>query len=536
MAKPRHRALTIGLVSVLATGSVLAPVSASASISSSVSASATAAAASAASAQVASAGGAIAIDRGADYQELSADELAALAADDVVDTDDASDADDAADTDAASLLSTARLSPVKLSDEMLYFAIYESGHNYDQGLSYGDGYNAMGYYQFDRRYALVPFITAVYNYNPTKYAMFKEVIAQGDTIINGAQDPNHPDDPSKKVNPFRDSSSQDGLSDLGRLVNNAWHAAYKADSAEFSALQDSYAYENYYKQAERIFRSYYGITIDNRADAVRGLAWGMCNLFGSGGMQKFIKAANINNAMTDREIATRLANAIVTYYSTGDGKDHTYAAGYINRYRKEQKVVLGYVAEDERQYLSSRYSDIDYGQWYVESIAWVAQRGFMSGLSGTTQMAPYGTTSRAMVVTMLCRVSGGATGNVGSLAFPDVSRNEWYSGTIAWGVQNGLVSGYGDGTFRPDQDVTREEAAIFLMRYAQMRGLDTSARANLSAYPDDDEVSPWGAQAVSWAVATGIINGENGRLNPQGTAYRCEFAAMLRSLCNIANI
>ncbi len=336
MAKPRHRALAIGLVSVLATGSVLAPVSASASISASVSASATAAS------------DAIAIDRGADYQELSADDLAALA-----EADTEADAGDAAVAagDAVSLLSSARLSPVKLSDEMLYFAIYESGHNYDQGLSYGDGYNAMGYYQFDRRYALVPFITAVYNYNPTKYAMFKEVIAQGDTIINGVQDPSYPDDPSKKVNPFRDSSSQDGLSDLGRLVNSAWHAAYKADPAEFSALQDSYAYENYYKQAERIFRNYYDITIDNRADAVRGLAWGMCNLFGSGGMQKFIKAANINNAMTDREIATRLTNAIVAYYSTGDGKDHTYAAGYINRYRKEQKVVLGYVAEDERQYL-----------------------------------------------------------------------------------------------------------------------------------------------------------------------------------------
>ena len=155
MAKPRHRALAIGLVSVLATGSVLAPVSASASISSSISASASAVS------------DVIAIDRGADYQELSADELAALAADDVADTDDASDADDAADTDAVSLLSTARLSPVKLSDEMLYFAIYESGHNYDQGLSYGVCYNAMGYYQLDRRYALVPFITAVYNYNPT---------------------------------------------------------------------------------------------------------------------------------------------------------------------------------------------------------------------------------------------------------------------------------------------------------------------------------------------------------------------------------
>ena len=120
MAKPRHRALSIGLVSVLAAGSVLAPVSASASISASVSA----------SAPVVS--DAIAIDRGADYQELSADELAALA-----EADAEADAGDAAVAagDAISLLSSARLSPVKLSDEMLYFAIYESGHNYDQGLS-----------------------------------------------------------------------------------------------------------------------------------------------------------------------------------------------------------------------------------------------------------------------------------------------------------------------------------------------------------------------------------------------------------------
>lgn len=525
MAKPRHRALVIGLVSVLAGGSVLAPVSASATVLTAPAK--TADAATDAATPAADADAVVSIDRGDDYQELSADELAALAGDD-------GEGDASA---SISLMSVERLTPVKLTDEMMYFAIYESGHNYDQGLSYGDGYNALGYYQFDRRYALVPFITQVYNYNPVKYAMFEAVIAQGDTIINGAQDPEHPDDPSKRVNPFRDSSSQDGLSDLGRLVNNAWHAAYKADPAEFSALQDSYAYENYYKQAERIFRNYYGITLDNRADAVRGLAWGMCNLFGSGGMQKFIKAANLNNAMTDREVATRLTNAIVAYYSTGDGKNHTYAAGYINRYRKEQKVVLGYVDEDERQYLGARYTDIDYSQWYLQSIAWVSQRGFMTGIGGTTQMAPYGTTSRAMVVAMLGRVAGAGSGNVGALTFPDVPRDEWYAGAIAWGVQNGLVSGYGeDGTFRPNQDVSREEAAIFLMRFAQMRGLDTSARADLSRYPDGAQVNPWGTEAMSWAVATGIISGNNGRLNPQGTAYRSEFAAMLRSLCDIANI
>ena len=528
MAKPRHRALVIGLVSVLAGGSVLAPASAAATVLTATAKTADAAtdAAAPAADAAADADAVVSIDRGDDYQELSADELAALAGDD-------------GDASASiSPMSVERLTPVKLTDEMMYFAIYESGHNYDQGLSYGDGYNALGYYQFDRRYALVPFITQVYNYNPVKYAMFEAVIAQGDTIINGAQDPEYPDDPSKRVNPFRDSSSQDGLSDLGRLVNNAWHAAYKADPAEFSALQDSYAYENYYKQAERIFRNYYGITLDNRADAVRGLAWGMCNLFGSGGMQKFIKAANLNNAMTDREVATRLTNAIVAYYSTGDGKNHTYAAGYINRYRKEQKVVLGYVEEDERQYLAGRYSDIDYSDWYVTPAAWVSQRGFMTGIGGTTQMAPDATTSRAMVVAVLSRlgVVGSGAGGSGALRFPDVAQDDWFAGAVAWGVESGVVEGYGDGTFRPNRDVTREQVAIFLMRYAQKLGLSTAATGDLSMYPDDDQVGEWGLQAMSWAVGNGIITGKSGLLAPQAHATRAEFATMLMRFCDLANI
>ena len=123
MAKPRHRALTIGLVSVLATGSVLAPVSASASISASVSASDDAAFGPA---------------RSEEYEEISAEELEALAT-----------LDGEFDGDAGvSLLDAARYAPVYLSAEMKYFAKFESGGNYDQGLSYGDGYNAVGYYQF----------------------------------------------------------------------------------------------------------------------------------------------------------------------------------------------------------------------------------------------------------------------------------------------------------------------------------------------------------------------------------------------------
>lgn len=514
MAKPRHRALAIGLVSVLAAGCVLAPASASASVST----------ATAAMAEAAPEEAAFGPARSEEYEELSAEELAELAA------------LDGEDGDAAgiSLLAATRYAPVYLSAEMKYFAKFESGGNYDQGLSYGDGYNAVGYYQFDRSYSLIPFITNVYNYNPTKYAMFEAVIAQADAIKT---DVPHPEDPDKMVSPLYDYTNKK-LSALGELVDGAWHAAYKADPAEFSAFQDAYGYENYYKVIERIYRNYYGITLDNRADAVRGLAWSLGNWQGSGGMQKFIEAANINNAMTDREIATRLVDAIVDYYTNGIGSGSIYAKSFVNRYRSEEKIVLGYVDEDERQYLAAHYSDIDFSDWYVTSAAWVSQRGFMTGIGGTTQMAPDATTSRAMVVAVLSRLGAidADSEGTGSLRFPDVSQGDWFAEAVAWGVGSGVVEGYGDGTFRPNQDVTREQVAIFLMRYAQQLGLSTAPSGDLSAYPDADQVGEWGARAMSWAVANGIITGKSGLLAPQANATRAEFATMLMRFCDLANI
>ena len=218
------------------------------------------------------------------------------------------------------------ITPQSLSSEMRYFAENESGSNYDQGFSYGDGYNAMGFYQFDRRYSLLDFIEACYSYDPSKYSMFAAVIERGDELQSGA---------------IYDSSTKQ-LTEIGQLAEDAWHAAYAADPAEFSALQDNFAYQEYYLTVERILRNNFGVDISGRADCVKGLAWGLCNLFGSGGCQRFFKLANLSDDMTDREFVNALCDAVVENVG-----GYTYGESYRARYERERATCLSYISEDE---------------------------------------------------------------------------------------------------------------------------------------------------------------------------------------------
>lgn len=233
----------------------------------------------------------------------------------------------------ASARSASSLSPVALSDEMKYFTKFESGCDYDKGLSYGDGYNAMGYYQFDRRYSLLPFIQQAYSYNPTKYSMFEAVLAQRDLLSS----------PSYSM--YDDATRQ--LTAPAQLLNDAWHAAYAADPSEFSALQDAYAYNNYYLPVQSSLLNTYGVDVRNRADCVKGLVWGMCNLFGQGGVQKFFRGANINNQMTDRELVEALCDTVVDKVDDWYPNQSQYWNGWKNRYRKEKAACLAYLDQHE---------------------------------------------------------------------------------------------------------------------------------------------------------------------------------------------
>lgn len=229
--------------------------------------------------------------------------------------------------------SSSSLQPMALSSELKYFAQNESGSNYNLGFSYGDGYHAMGFYQFDRRYALVDFMQECYNYNPQKYGMFKAVIDRGSELKRDADDVIY----DKKTHK---------LTELGQLAEDAWHAAYAADPQEFSALQDAYGYQEYYLPVERIVRKY-GLDLSGRADCLKGLCWGMNNLFGSGGCQKFFKMANLSNDMSDEQAVTAICDALIDYMT--NTSTNQYAASYANRYEREKKTCLTYLAQQKTE-------------------------------------------------------------------------------------------------------------------------------------------------------------------------------------------
>lgn len=229
--------------------------------------------------------------------------------------------------------SSSSLQPMALSSELKYFAQNESGSNYNLGFSYGDGYHAMGFYQFDRRYALVDFMQECYNYNPQKYGIFKAVIDRGSELKRDADDVIY----DKKTHK---------LTELGQLAEDAWHAAYAADPQEFSALQDAYGYQEYYLSVERIVRKY-GLDLSGRADCLKGLCWGMNNLFGSGGCQKFFKMANLSNDMSDEQAVTAICDALIDYMT--NTSTNQYAASYANRYTREKKTCLTYLAQHKTE-------------------------------------------------------------------------------------------------------------------------------------------------------------------------------------------
>ena len=229
------------------------------------------------------------------------------------------------------LRSVQGVSFVNVTPEMKYFTKYESHGNYNQGFSYGDGYNALGYYQFDRRWSLIPFMKQAYNYNPEKYSMLKDAIDRGSEISNAS-------------NVMYENGQ---LTELGHTVQDAFQGAYNTDPVEFSALQDAYAYNSYYAVTEAWLKSGLGIDISGRADCVKGMVWSITNMCGTGGCRDFFRWANLSNGMTDREFVTALSNSVVNNVATKYSSQPQYHEGWKNRYRNELKDCLVYIAEDE---------------------------------------------------------------------------------------------------------------------------------------------------------------------------------------------
>ena len=180
---------------------------------------------------------------------------------------------------------------------------------------------------------------------------------------------------------------------------------------------------------------------------------------------------------------------------------------------------------------SAPFTDVDTAKWYHLSVDYVLTHKMMNGVSSRA-FAPNANLTRGMLVQILYNLEGKPKGTAAN--FSDVQADAWYAEAVGWAATNKVVTGYADGTFRPNAAVTREQAAAILYRYAQSKGIDVSVgeNTNILSYVDVQQASEYAIPALQWAVGAGVLNGKNGgRLAPTGTATRAEIAAIMQRWC-----
>ena len=210
---------------------------------------------------------------------------------------------------------------------------------------------------------------------------------------------------------------------------------------------------------------------------------------------------------------------------------HRYIATGDATVMQTETGSLGYQGEGTAREGAAQtlpFADVAEDHWYYGAVAFVYRRGYFSG-TGADTFSPNAPMNRAMVATVLPRISGGEAVS-GESSFTDVPAGQWYSDGIAWASANGVVNGMGDGLYVPEMAVPREQLVTMLYRYEKdYRKVAVSGGGELSAFPDGEAVSAWAREAMSWAVDAGLLQGrDSGELDPAGTATRAEVATILQ--------
>ena len=179
------------------------------------------------------------------------------------------------------------------------------------------------------------------------------------------------------------------------------------------------------------------------------------------------------------------------------------------------------------------FKDVNASSWFSPAVNYVVQKGIMNGLDEHT-FGPNVKTNRAMIVTMLHRLEGQP--NAGSSNFSDVKSSSWYGASVAWANLNGIVTGYEGNQFMPANNISREQLAAILYRYAKYKNADVTVKGNTDNFSDHGQISSYAREAIDWAVGTGLMTGKTGNLlDPKGTATRAEVAAMFQRIESLIN-
>lgn len=238
----------------------------------------------------------------------------------------------------------------------------------------------------------------------------------------------------------------------------------------------------------------------------------------------------------------QVENSAVLYFADGSQKEMTISEEPITmeeiQKAAEQPAAEAGVKEDVQVETNSDsytggelFTDVKKENWFYPAVSYVMNKGLMTGMVNGG-FAPSEELSKVQFVVVLYRMEGSpeVSLSANTLSIPE---NAYYAPAVFWADQTGLLDGFRTASIKPEDQITREEMITMLFRYAQQKGFDTQERADLSQFADAEKVSPSAKEAVSWAVATGMISGEgkDRLLNPQGSASRAVCAAMITHLC-----
>lgn len=259
----------------------------------------------------------------------------------------------------------------------------------------------------------------------------------------------------------------------------------------------------------------------------------------------------------DTELSTRYADSRDTVYiytdpdsgykvrdvevTTRNGRDVsvTKRSNYVYYFRMPSSdvyVEVSYTGSSRydkdyieySQYFGDSYNDVSSNDWYYSAVNYVTDREIMAGYS-YSKFAPNDNMTRAMLAEALYAISNANA--TGSEKFSDVDRYDDFYEAVVWCSSKGIIEGW-NGKFVPNGDITREDLAVMLYRYANYKRYNTKASEDLDQFSDAEKVSSYAEDALEWAVAEGIINGMgNGTLAPQGTTTRAQAAAMIMRFC-----
>lgn len=204
--------------------------------------------------------------------------------------------------------------------------------------------------------------------------------------------------------------------------------------------------------------------------------------------------------------------------------------------KEENDIVIEEKTEIENVknvFTEDTFTDVKTDSWYYNSVKYVYENNLMSGTEKGFE--PESEMTRAMLVTVLYRMANPEE-NAYSHNFADVTSNQWYSEAVAWAASKGIVNGVNEKEFAPDRNITREQMAVIIYRFAKIQGYDVEGKADITRFSDSEKISDWALDALGWANNSGVINGlSENILSPESTSTRAQVATILMRFCEINN-